>query len=45
MRVREWMSPDPVTVTPSTDVAEARRLLDRYACVTCPSWSTVGWSA
>jgi thiosulfate dehydrogenase [quinone] large subunit len=30
MRVREWMSPDPVTVTPSTDVAEARRLLDRY---------------
>lgn len=28
MRVRDWMSPDPVTVTPSTHVAEARRLLD-----------------
>jgi len=30
MRVRDWMSPDPVTVTPSTHVAEARRLLDSY---------------
>ncbi|HWH32284.1 MAG TPA: CBS domain-containing protein [Egibacteraceae bacterium] len=30
MRVREWMSPDPVTVTPSTTVREARRLLRHY---------------
>lgn len=30
MRVRDWMSPDPVTVTPSTHVAEARQLLDSY---------------
>lgn len=30
MRVREWMSPDPVTVTPSTPVPEARRLLRYY---------------
>ncbi|HUH08614.1 MAG TPA: CBS domain-containing protein [Egibacteraceae bacterium] len=30
MRVRDWMSPDPITVTPFTDVAEARRLLHRY---------------
>lgn len=27
MRVREWMSPDPVTVGPSTEVAVARQLL------------------
>ena len=30
MRVCDWMSPDPVTVTPSTNVAEARGLLDAY---------------
>lgn len=30
MFVRDWMSPDPVTVTPSTPVEEARRLLHRY---------------
>jgi acetoin utilization protein AcuB len=30
MRVREWMSPDPVTVTPSTTIREARRLLRYY---------------
>jgi acetoin utilization protein AcuB len=30
MRVREWMSPDPVTVEPSTSVREARRLLRYY---------------
>jgi acetoin utilization protein AcuB len=30
MRVREWMSPDPVTVAPSTTVREARRLLHYY---------------
>lgn len=30
MRVRDWMSPDPVTVTPSNDAREARRLLHRY---------------
>ena len=30
MRVRDWMSPDPVTVAPSTPVDEARRLLDTY---------------
>jgi acetoin utilization protein AcuB len=28
--VHEWMSPDPVTVAPDTDVREARRLLQRY---------------
>lgn len=27
MEVREWMSPDPVAVSPDTSVAEARRLL------------------
>lgn len=30
MRVREWMSPDPVTAGPSTTVAEARHLLHYY---------------
>lgn len=30
MLVRDWMSPDPVTVTPSTPVEEARHLLRRY---------------
>jgi acetoin utilization protein AcuB len=30
MRVRDWMSPDPVTVTRGTDIREARRLLDYY---------------
>lgn len=30
MRVRDWMSLDPVTVTPATDAREARRLLHRY---------------
>jgi acetoin utilization protein AcuB len=30
MRVRDWMSPDPVTVSPSTSVREARRLLRYY---------------
>lgn len=30
MRVRDWMSPDPVTVTPSTSIREARRLLRYY---------------
>jgi acetoin utilization protein AcuB len=30
MRVRDWMSPDPVTVSPSTTVAEARGLLRYY---------------
>jgi acetoin utilization protein AcuB len=30
MRVRDWMSPDPVTVSPSTAAAEARRLLRYY---------------
>lgn len=28
MKVREWMSPDPVTVGPDTTVAAARDLLD-----------------
>lgn len=28
MKVREWMSPDPVTVSPDTTVAEARGLLE-----------------
>lgn len=27
VRVAEWMTPDPVTVTPTTDVATARNLL------------------
>ncbi|MBW3604800.1 MAG: CBS domain-containing protein [Actinobacteria bacterium] len=27
MKVRDWMSPDPVTVGPDTTVAEVRRLL------------------
>lgn len=27
MRVRDWMSTDPVTVTPSSQVADARRLM------------------
>lgn len=30
MQVREWMSPDPVTVTPHTPVAEARQLLSDH---------------
>jgi acetoin utilization protein AcuB len=30
MRVREWMSPDPVTVSPSTSVREARHLMRYY---------------
>ena len=30
MRVREWMSPDPMTVGVSTTVTEARRLLTSY---------------
>ncbi len=30
MRVRDWMSPDPITVRPSTSVREARRLLRYY---------------
>lgn len=30
MRVKDWMSPDPVTVTPDTPVREARRLLGYY---------------
>jgi acetoin utilization protein AcuB len=30
MRVRDWMSPDPVSVEPSTSVREARRLLGYY---------------
>jgi acetoin utilization protein AcuB len=28
MKVRDWMSPDPVTVSPDTTVAEARVLMD-----------------
>jgi acetoin utilization protein AcuB len=30
MRVRDWMSPDPVTVESATSVREARRLLSYY---------------
>lgn len=30
MRVRDWMSPDPMTVEPSAEVAEARRLMGTY---------------
>ena len=30
MRVRDWMSPDPVTVSPSTSVREARQLMRYY---------------
>ena len=30
MKVREWMSPDPVTVTPRTTVSVARQLLSTY---------------
>lgn len=30
MRVRDWMSPDPKSVTPTTTVEEARRLLHYY---------------
>jgi acetoin utilization protein AcuB len=30
MQIREWMSPDPVTVSPTTTVREARRLLHYY---------------
>ena len=30
MLVRNWMSPDPVTVTPTTEVAEARHLMRYY---------------
>jgi acetoin utilization protein AcuB len=30
MKLREWMSPDPVTVGPTTTVREARRLLRYY---------------
>lgn len=30
MQVREWMSPDPVTVTPQTTVADARQLLSEH---------------
>lgn len=28
MKVRDWMSPDPVTVSPDTTVAEARALME-----------------
>lgn len=30
MLVRDWMSPDPVTISGDTTVQEARRLLDYY---------------
>lgn len=30
MSVRDWMSPDPVTISGDTTVQEARRLLDYY---------------
>lgn len=30
MRVREWMSTDPVTVPPSKQVRDARRMMHRY---------------
>ncbi len=30
MLVRNWMSPDPVTVTPQTELGEARRLMRYY---------------
>lgn len=30
MRVREWMSTDPVTVSPSHQVRDARRLMHQY---------------
>jgi acetoin utilization protein AcuB len=30
MRVGDWMSPDPLTVTPDSTVEEARELLHRY---------------
>jgi acetoin utilization protein AcuB len=30
MQIREWMSPDPVTVSPTTTVREARRLMHYY---------------
>ncbi|WP_165492278.1 CBS domain-containing protein [Egibacter rhizosphaerae] len=30
MRVREWMSPDPVAVSPTTPIGEARRLMRYY---------------
>lgn len=30
MRIRDWMSPDPVTVAPSDSVRDARRLLQHY---------------
>lgn len=30
MRVRDWMSPDPITVEPDTPLREARRLLAWY---------------
>jgi acetoin utilization protein AcuB len=30
MRVRDWMSPDPVAVAPTDTVREARMLLHRY---------------
>ena len=30
MQVRDWMTKDPITVTPQTSVLNARRLLNRY---------------
>lgn len=30
MLVRNWMSPDPLTIEPSATVGEARGLLQRY---------------
>lgn len=32
MRVRDWMTPHPVTVTDQTTVSEARALLEEHGC-------------
>jgi len=40
MKVRDWMSPDPLTVTPDTTVTEARQLLDVHGFRHRRSWTT-----
>jgi acetoin utilization protein AcuB len=42
MKLREWMSPDPVTVGPMTTVREARRLLHYYGVRHLPVVSNDG---
>lgn len=49
-KVRDWMTPDPVTVGPDVDVEKATELRSCWlrASATSPSWSTgrsKAWSA